>query len=80
MADDELMFNPPPADLNDREPLIHHASPGELWYRTYRIGSLPIFFSRSKGIDGTRLMAISVSFTSAETNTAPLWSLSAVAL
>jgi len=42
------MFNPPPADLNEREPLIRHASPGELWYRSYRIGDLPIFFGRSK--------------------------------
>jgi hypothetical protein len=42
------MFHPPPADLNEREPLIHHASPGELWYRGYRIGNPPIFFGRSK--------------------------------
>ena len=42
------MFHPPPADLNEREPLIHHASPGELWYRGYRIDNPPIFFGRSK--------------------------------
>jgi hypothetical protein len=42
------MFNPPPADLNDREPLIHFASPEDFWYRSYRIGNFPIFFGRSK--------------------------------
>jgi hypothetical protein len=42
------MFNPPPADLSDREPLIHQATPAELWYRSHRIGNLPIFFGRSK--------------------------------
>ncbi len=42
------MFNPPPADLNDREPLIHHASPADFWYRSCRIGESPIFFGRNK--------------------------------
>jgi hypothetical protein len=42
------MFNPPPGDLNDREPLIHLASPADFWYRSYRIGNAPIFFGRSK--------------------------------
>ena len=42
------MFNPPPPDLDDREPLIHLASPADFWYRSYRIGNSPIFFGRSK--------------------------------
>ena len=42
------MFNPPPTDLNDRDPLIHVASPADFWYRSYRIGNAPIFFGRSK--------------------------------
>jgi hypothetical protein len=42
------MFNPPPGDLNDREPSIHLASPADFWYRSYRIGNAPIFFGRSK--------------------------------
>jgi len=42
------MFNPPPADLNEREPLIHIASPKDFWYRSYRIGNSPVFFGRSK--------------------------------
>jgi len=42
------MFNPPPADLKDREPLIHLASPADFWYRSYRIGNVPVFFGRSK--------------------------------
>ena len=42
------MFNPPPADLRDLEPLIHLASPADFWYRSYRIGNSPIFFGRSK--------------------------------
>lgn len=42
------MFNPPPADLNDREPLIHLASPADFWYRSYRIANSPIFFGRRR--------------------------------
>jgi hypothetical protein len=42
------MFNPPPPDLDDREPLIHLASPADFWYRSYRVGNSPIFFGRSK--------------------------------
>jgi len=42
------MFNPPPPDLDDREPLIHLASLADFWYRSYRIGNSPIFFGRSK--------------------------------
>ena len=42
------MFNPPPPDLDDREPLIHLGSPADFWYRSYRIGNSPIFFGRSK--------------------------------
>lgn len=38
------MFNPPPADLNDREPLIHEAAPSERWYRSYRDENTPVFF------------------------------------
>lgn len=41
------MFNPPPADLNDREPLIYPALPAESWYRSYRIGNSPVFFGKS---------------------------------
>jgi hypothetical protein len=37
------MFNPPPGDLNDREPSIHLASPQIFLYRSYRIGNAPIF-------------------------------------
>lgn len=42
------MFNPPPLDLDDREPLIHRATPADFWYRSYRIGNSPVFFGRSK--------------------------------
>jgi len=42
------MFNPPPPDLHDREPLIHLASPADFWYRSHRIRNAPIFFGRSK--------------------------------
>jgi len=42
------MFNPPPPDLDDREPLMYLASPGDFWYRSYRIGNSPILFGRSK--------------------------------
>jgi hypothetical protein len=42
------MFNPPPADLNDREPLIYSAAPAEFWYRSYRVGNSPIFFGKSR--------------------------------
>lgn len=42
------MFNPPPADLSDREPLIYAASDSEIWYRSHRSGHDPVFFGRSK--------------------------------
>jgi hypothetical protein len=42
------MFNPPPGDLNDREPSIHLASPADFWHRSYRIGNAPVYFGRSK--------------------------------
>ena len=41
------MFNRPPADLKERDPLIYSADPSGAWYRTYRIGKTPIFFGKS---------------------------------
>jgi hypothetical protein len=67
------MFNPPPADLNDREPLIHEAAPSEIWYRTYR--EKPRFSlvqrERTAGTLRTETLA---SSTLVEMNTAPSWS------
>jgi hypothetical protein len=40
------MFNPPPADLSDREPLFHVASTTEVWYRSHRLGNSPIYFGK----------------------------------
>lgn len=42
------MFNPPPPDLNDREPLIYTASTSEIWYRSHRIGHDPVFFGENQ--------------------------------
>lgn len=42
------MFNPPPADLSDREPLFHVASTTEFWYRSHRVGNSPIYFGKSQ--------------------------------
>jgi hypothetical protein len=42
------MFNPPPADLSDREPLIHTASTSEAWYRSHTLGYDPVFFGKSR--------------------------------
>jgi hypothetical protein len=42
------MFNPPPADLNDREPLIFTASTSDVWYRSHRTGHTPVFFGESQ--------------------------------
>jgi hypothetical protein len=42
------MFNPPPADLSDREPLFHVASTTEFWYRSHRGGNSPIYFGKSQ--------------------------------
>lgn len=42
------MFNPPPADLDDREPLIYTASAKDVWYRSYQTGREPIFFGKGR--------------------------------
>lgn len=41
------MFQPPPADLHDREPLIYTASRQDVWFRSYRTGCDPVFFGRT---------------------------------
>ena len=40
------MYNPPPADLNSREPLIYVASDAETWYRSHQTRYEPIFFGK----------------------------------
>jgi len=42
------MFNPPPADLDRRDPLIYDASATTIWCRTHKAGYDPIFFGRNK--------------------------------
>src|SRR5258708_5288270 len=42
------MFNPPPADLSDREPLFHVASTTDFWDRSHRVGNSPIYFGKSQ--------------------------------
>jgi hypothetical protein len=42
------MFNPPPADLHSREPLIYAASTIEIWCRSHKRGHDPVFFGRDK--------------------------------
>ncbi len=42
------MFQPPPADLHGREPLIHIASKADVWFRSYRTGCDPVFFGKSQ--------------------------------
>lgn len=42
------MFNPPPADLHSREPLIYTASTTALWCRSHKAGYDPIFFGRNR--------------------------------
>jgi len=42
------MFNPPPADLDRREPLIYVASTIEVWWRCHKTGYHPVFFGRNR--------------------------------
>jgi hypothetical protein len=42
------MFNPPPADLYSREPLIYIAITTALWCRSHKVGRDPVFFGRSQ--------------------------------
>ncbi len=42
------MFNPLPADLSEREPLIYTASADEIWYRSHQTAHAPIFFGKNK--------------------------------
>jgi hypothetical protein len=42
------MFKPPPADLNDREPLIYAASAKDVWHRSFQTGRDLIFFGKGR--------------------------------
>lgn len=42
------MFNPPPADLARRDPLIHRASTTTTWCRSHKAGYAAIFFGRKQ--------------------------------
>lgn len=42
------MFNPPPADLDGREPLIYTCSVDAIWYRSHRAGRPAIFFGKRR--------------------------------
>ncbi len=42
------MFNPPPADLHDRDPLIYTVSTTDTWFRSYQTGRDPVFFGRNR--------------------------------
>jgi hypothetical protein len=42
------MFNPPPADLHSREPLIYAASTAQIWYRSHKTGRDAVFFGRNR--------------------------------
>jgi hypothetical protein len=42
------MFNPPPSDLRDREPIIYSASKALVWYRSHPDGRDPVFFGRNR--------------------------------
>ena len=41
------MFDPPPADLVGRAPLIHVARAAEVWFRSHEVSLDPLFFGRS---------------------------------
>jgi len=40
------MYNPPPADLNSRAPLIHVPSDTTIWYRSHEMSRHPVFFGK----------------------------------
>jgi len=40
------MYNPPPADLNSRTPLIHVPSDTTIWYRSHEMSNHPVFFGK----------------------------------
>lgn len=43
------MFNPPPGDLHDLEPLIFELQRDQVWWRSHQAANHPVFFGRSKG-------------------------------
>ena len=45
------MVNRPPADLQDRNPLIHTSSKVDAWFRSYQTGRDPIFWLHHANID-----------------------------
>ncbi len=42
------MFNPPPADLKNREPLLFTASVRETWFRSHEVARDGVFFGTTK--------------------------------
>jgi hypothetical protein len=41
------MFNPPPADLPNRVPLIHISADTDIWYRSHSMDKGPLFFGKT---------------------------------
>lgn len=41
------MYNPPPADLASRKPLIHVSTDSDTWYRSHAMGKGPLFFGKT---------------------------------
>ncbi len=42
------MLNPPPGDIDRREPLSYSASASEIWFRSHRSGYNPVFFGKNR--------------------------------
>lgn len=42
------MFHPPPADLHNREPLLHAAAIAQAWYRSHKSEHDAVFFGRRR--------------------------------
>jgi RES domain len=41
------MYNPPPADLPSRAPLIHVSTETDIWYRSHSMDKGPLFFGKT---------------------------------
>jgi RES domain len=41
------MYNPPPADLSSRAPLIHVSTEADIWYRSHSMDKDPLFFGNT---------------------------------
>jgi hypothetical protein len=67
------MYNPPPADLDSRAPLIHVPSDTTIWFRSHQMSKHPVFSAKEWRIGGTHPRVNTACFILPQICSARLW-------